>query len=230
MKIQLNSVTAATHYVAKTFPMVLKKVSGNFLGTTADRWLQVHNAKALPADTAVPVKSYPLSTGAPFAWTTDDEELALSVGCVLAISTTRDTLTISADTADWSVDGFTAIDDTGWTVAGDYTTGDSELQVWADSAGPKKLKRIEITDVGSADTYYLMLFAHDSPQSGDVPLLQKTLAAGANYDFFFGDGFVPFRLATPLTNNDGCTIGISQTSGTYTPDVDEALAIKATYV
>lgn len=228
MKIQLTNYSSAS-YVAKTFAMTLTKVSGNFKGTTADRWLHIFDAKALPADTAVPVRSYPLFQNAPFSWTTDDEELALVNGCVVAVSTTEETLTISTDECDWYIDGYSHIDDTGWTTVGDYTTGDAELQVWADSAGPKKLVRLEVTNLASTDELYLMIFAKDSPAAANVPFLTKTIPADGSVDFFFGDGISPLQLPTVNSINDGCTVGISNNDSVYDPNTDNNQAIKATY-
>lgn len=66
----------------------------------ADRIIQVHNAAALPANGAVPLWEMFIPAGTGFAEAGDDwdpiDGLICSVGCVLASSTTLDTLTIGA--------------------------------------------------------------------------------------------------------------------------------------
>lgn len=63
------------------------------------RFLQVHDAAALPADGAVPIISVDLDTLANKGRVTIDSPIPMATGCVLAISSTDLTLTASADTA-----------------------------------------------------------------------------------------------------------------------------------
>lgn len=60
------------------------------------RFVQIHDAASLPADTAVPLFSWPIAANGTFELPFG---IPVTTGAVVAISSTLATLTISADTA-----------------------------------------------------------------------------------------------------------------------------------
>lgn len=227
MKIDSVSYAVASK-VVKTFAMSVSRIRGY---SAANGWLHVFDLKAVPTSGAVvvPKRSYPIYITAPFDVMLADEPLDFANGCVMAMSSVEGTYTALASTMDLFVTGVSHIDDTGWTVAGDYTTADEVLQVWADASGPKKLMRLEVSDenAGSGGTY-VQIHAGNTPATDKI-INSFPLTDGATVDLFFGNGFVPNRDIAAVVY-DGCTIAISTTQSTYTALGSNVDYIRATYV
>lgn len=64
--------------------------------TATAGWVQIHDATSLPIDGTVPLLSFPIPSNAAVAL---DTPIYCATGAVVAISTTRATLTLSSDTA-----------------------------------------------------------------------------------------------------------------------------------
>lgn len=224
MKIDSVSYAVASK-VVKNFAMSVSRIRGQ---STANAWLQVHDAKALPANGAVPKRSFQVFLNAPFDVMLADDDLDCLNGCVLAMSSTEATLTISASTMSLFVTGTSHIDDTDWTVVGDYTTAAETQPVWNDAAGPKKLMRLEVSDaVTGSGPFYVQLFAGDSA-------LDNTLQASflvefeGTLDIMFGNGLNMVRQVAGVTY-DGCFIALSSTQSVYTELTQNADYIRASY-
>ncbi len=210
--------------VVKTFAMTLNSFSGSFNGSTADRFLQIYDAKVLPANGAVPLRVYDLFQGSAFSWNFPTG-LVLTTGLVFAVSTTEETLTISTDKIELMVDGISsAFDDSGTTVVGDYTTDQlaAPYQIWAEAAGPLLLKRIELTTLvaPTGETLYALLFCKDTVTEGDTDFLASLPVASGQ--FFFK--LIPF-----LNTKSGLTIAISESNLVYAEPETGQVAIRATY-
>lgn len=138
--IQHSTVAEAASVVVSAFACQIKEVLGYHSGA-ADAWLQVFDAKQLPADGTAPVAVYPLYATAPFQ-VIFPAELGLTTGCVVAVSSTAATLTISTQKIMLFAFGSSA----------DYVSGVTVGGKWSDSASAAK---DEILDVfTSAATLY----------------------------------------------------------------------------
>ena len=218
--------------VVKTFGMNVVCIQGVFNGAGADHYIQLYDAKALPAngDNAT-IKKYEEIVGAGAKVFIELTDLKFDNGCVFAISSTSGNLTVATgtDTFTGTLEGFTDINDTGWTVVGDYTTPDDSLQVWADSAGPKRLVRLEFTSTSDAGAdRYAAVRARDSSGATLRILLLPQLTS---VQFFFGDGFYPIEQAAGV-EYDGCSVAVgtySSSTGVFSVDGSPNYAIRATY-
>jgi hypothetical protein len=231
MRIESESLAVASK-VVHTAAVSLAMVQGYFNGSTANRWLQLFDAKALPANGTVPLRSWPLYMTAPFEQDFKTDHVSLLDGCVFAVSTTQATLTISADTMDLYVNGTSPWDNTGASVVGDYTTTigvDGLLQIWADSAGPKTLLRLEVVDTAAGGDMYVQIHAGDTP-SADTLVAAFVMPENSSKDFFFGTGLDIYRKKNDGTIYDGCTILISSSISAVTPYAGNTHAVKATYI
>lgn len=227
MRIEHETLAAVSAVVA-TNSCTISNVHGFFNGTTANRYLQLHDAKALPADTAVPMRVWPIYMTAPFEITFIGDPIALANGAVFVVSTTRATLTASADTMDIFVNGVQTSDTTGVSVAGDYTTLDEVLQVWADSAGPKRLLRIEYSNVSGGGADYLQVHAGDTPLTNKLVASFPMVAQGSSAVLEFGGG-LECRKVIGSTIYDGCTLAVSSAALTYSAVGSADYYLKATY-
>jgi len=230
MRIKSESLAVASK-VVHTAAANLTHVHGNFMGAVADRWLQLHDAKAVPANGVAPKMVWPLYNAGVGTPTPFDivENLACAVGVVFVVSTTRATLTISTDTMDLFVHGDSVFDTTGVTEAGDYTTGTPAQIVWPTGEGPNRLLRLEFTALTAfGAVLYAKVFADDlAPVAGDQPLVQMPLRNNTSEDFFFD--FTP-QWWKALTLYQGCVVIIDATPGAYAADYSgEDYAIKGTY-
>lgn len=91
---RVHSAGALTSMIVSAAPgeLIRLRVTNN---TSTAGYVQIHDSATLPADTAVPLISVPLAASA-------DKEIELvpvATGCVVAISTTNATLTISTNAA-----------------------------------------------------------------------------------------------------------------------------------
>ena len=210
---------------ASTDACTISKIHG-FKVAANDRFLQLHNTKGTPV-TATILRVWPIYGSAPFGEGFIEDDILCSEGATFAVSTTANTYTASAETVDIFVNGDGALNESGTSIAGDYTSADEILQVWADGT-PKKLVRLEASDATtSAGPYWVQIHA------GDTPLTNKIVASfllefEGTIDKFFGAGISPSRMVSQAVF-DGCTIAISSTQNTYTALGANVEYIRATY-
>jgi hypothetical protein len=211
--------------VVSTSSMTISRIQGYFNGG-ANAWLQLHDAKATPANGAVPLRVWPVYTAAPFDQNFQNDDVSVSNGCVLVISSTQATLTISASTMDVFVNGVSSVDTTGTSVAGDYTTNDEILTVWANTTS-KKLLRLEVSDVTSSQGPFVQIHANTTPATDKI-VKSFPCEVGGTLDLSFGDGLdVAKEVAGVL--HKGCCVAMSSTQNTYAALGGNVDYIKATY-
>lgn len=203
--------------------MTLRTVLCNNRGAS-DRWLQTHASypgAALPLDGAVPLRR---ALFIPANYISEDQlpagGIVVNPGTKLIVSSTPATLTRDAAatvdiTAD--VDEFELQSPTSPTIAGDITTGVKNRTIWADSAGPKTLLRLELSNTTGSDIY-AQLFPVDSPAEGRVPLQVWTVPASTSIlvDLGGNAGRSPFSQDADGTQHDACVIVFSTTQWTKT--------------
>lgn len=215
---------------------VLKLEATMNASATPGLFLQLHDAVQSPSDGAVPIKSWPASECGYKEF--KNGELQLSAGLYVCLSTTAATKTAAGGGSDLidilSIELTDPETPSGTSTVGTISgAGVSELEVWADADGPKKLIRVEVDNTAGA-ARYLMIFAGDSPTDGDAPIDQFTIAAGAvktgvNALFFGESGRAVFSKDSSGVEHDGCTLKLSSTTGTLTSVVDTDTKIKAEY-
>lgn len=242
--------TAAAQLVA-TGPQDLLNIQGYYAGADG-KYLQIHNAAAV-ADIgdATIIKSYYLQGAFVFSWSFA-EPLSLSLGCVVAVSE-------DADPAKYTAYTGTATDMTltadlnevevplpsGYSTAGDLTTGVDELEVNATETTPIKLYQVDVIN-GLGAAGFLCLFGRAAANfaDGDVPIAVFPLANVATVQTFkFGHDFVP-RQMTGTTSGGitgagdvsyGCSLAVSEADangdfgGVLAEKGDSASYIRAYY-
>ena len=196
----------------------------------------VNGALVAPANTAVPIKSWPASAGAPDYKEFKRGELRLANGLYICMSTTEATKTLGTGSNKFASlaveriepDRFSGV--TGVVgAAGAFT-----VQCWSEATGlatPQLLKRFHAVNKCAA-ARYLMLFSKDAPANGDKPLAIWPMAAngssGDTLDLRFGEG-LRVKDNTGLTANlgrrQGCTFKLSTTN--YTLTLDATLGMDA---
>ncbi len=232
-----NFTTQGSYFVlAPGFPgtigsLAIKRLRCNN-GGAADRWIQIHSGVAIPADTAVPLFA-PLL--APANYITEDTfdpdpRIVPAPGMVLVASSTRATLTkdvaatidITAEVEEYE------LQPVGPSVAGDYTTACTHLQVWASASGPKKLLRLELSNSTGA-TIYAQVFSLDAIPAGTIPVAEVAVAANDYAMASFGGGLAPYRQSAAFVVSKGCTVYFSTTPGVLTAVGGNSGTIRATY-
>lgn len=225
MRIEYEALGVAQAAV-NTAGCTISRVQGNFLGAS-DAWLQLHDAKQLPANGTAPLRVWPLYSNAPFDWNFQNDAISVANGIFLVVSSTRATLTLSASTMDLFVNGESSFDSRGLTEIGDYVSIVSDMAVWLDAAGPKRLMRLEVTDAADTTDSYVQIHAGDTPATDKI-VGSFLLRQGESIDCRFGPlGFSPKRIINGVTY-DGCTIAISSEGDTYAAAGLDVF-IKATY-
>lgn len=190
---------------------------------------------AVPSNGAVPIlPPLQVATAATGSMAFENGVKLVGPGLIFACSTTKDTFTASgADTNDIYVvtEALDFHEPVGTVLtAGDYTTGRTNLQVWADSAGPKTLFRLEVRET-AGNAIYVQLFFKDSPSEGDVPFMFWPLGVAGRLDITFGEGGnKQFGVTSAFVQQDGCTVVFSTTGPTKTIVGANAGTIKATYI
>ena len=213
-------------------PIVVNKVWGRN-DSGADLYLQLYQAPVVLAS-AVPDPKGVLTcpTGQWFDWFFENG-LSLSELCI-GVSTTA--LTYTAPGAGLGVTGtinfasdFDVASFPGLTIVGDLTSNVASRQVWADSAGPKRLLALAIKN-NNAGTTYPYISAADSPAAKNRAQLNlQGITTGATKFYSFGkDGYKPFeqqQSGTSILDRDGCNIVFS-ISGDYATTSIDATADK----
>lgn len=226
MKIDSVSYAVASKIV-KNFAMSVSRIRGN---STANGWLHVFDTKTVPTSGAgvVPLRSFPVYATAPFDMMLADDQLQFENGCVMALSSVQGAYTALVSTMDLFVTGTSPYDDTDWTIAGDYNSAAVPLQVWADADGPKKLVRVEVSDLaGAVGPFYAQIHASDTPATDKI-VDSFLVELEGTIDLFFGDGRA-IGFTEEGTTYDGCTIAISSDQDTYVAFGSPCDYIRATY-
>jgi hypothetical protein len=233
------SVIGATALQVATHPVSVLRVRGNFNGNTNPAWLHIFDATAAPADGTAPmVAAIPLYQTTGFYAAFEVGALQFTKGCYVCVSTTQATKTLSTDTMDVTVELDEPEYPTGTTFVGDLTTPVTGLQVWTEAAGAtarKKLFSLEVDGTNLTGAQFIQIFAKDTVNTGDVPVISIPIAAGAvktgSSKLTFGaDGSDIFSIdsTSAATKRLGCTIKISSTAPGYTA-ANGTAAIKAEY-
>lgn len=188
---------------------------------------------AVPAEGAVPKKSWPAYAGASDYKEFKSGELNLLNGLYLCMSTTEATKTLGTSNNKFAMlQAELAEDDplaaaTGVDIAGDPTTYGT---IWADASGPKRLIRIHAAN-GDNNPVYLLLFAHQPTGGADIPVAALPLTNNETKDFRFG---VAGRVMRSMTEGgvvrDGCYVQASTTAGYLTAYIGFGIAIYAEYL
>lgn len=143
-----NTSFAVANVQVSQLPIICKQIEGYFQGG-ANAYLQVHDSCIAPATGAVPKWQMPLNATAQFQQTMQVDELVLSEGLFVGVSSTDGTWTASASTMNvtvWTNDPVVATN-----VVGDKTTtyAPNRLQIWAQGlagAAEKRLYCLLITE------------------------------------------------------------------------------------
>lgn len=214
---EVNSGGYVKSLIVLAAPCLVFRVEGYFSTSAAtDFYVQIHDAVAVPANGAVPLKSYQAQANFAFAQHIG-EGLPCKTGCVVVLSSTSDTLTIatlSTDKADFFVDieEYQTLAVKPVLTTNIYTNQAGSIQLWAEAAGPKRIVSLVGTEANGVSTW-LQLYACDSPGSPGVviPIRTWLVAASAAFNIQFGLNGIPVYSADgpngPLRK--GCTIGFS---------------------
>jgi hypothetical protein len=209
------------------------KLEGQFLGATADRYLQVHDSAVVAAEGSVPLKQWVIQQTSPFFQTFSAGELALTKGLYICVSNTDGTKTLSADTMDLAVELTDPEQPSGTTYVGDLVTAVASLSVWNDAAGPLHLMSLEVDGTGLGADAYIMLFAKDAPANGDKPIDQFKIKAGQVLTgvnaLRFGTNGRAMQSVDNTGVHDGCQVKISTTTGVLTAIAGTPVKIKGEY-
>lgn len=187
-------------------------------GAAAGDYVQIHDSNVVPADNAVPVKSWPATETGYKEF--EHGELVITSGLYVCVSSTAGTKTLSADTMDICQVELTYPEfPTGTSYAGGVATPAAAIQVWLNAAGPKRIISIELDASNQASPTWLMVFATDGVNVGDTPVATFPIKAGAVMlgaaALKFGnDGFSPFSMKNGARFIGGF-VALSQTPGTY---------------
>lgn len=207
--------------------------------------LDLASGLAVPANGAVPIKSWPAATGSVDNYKEfKNGELDCKNGIFVVVSTTQATLTIGTVNNKFdSVAGeLWSKDLVGTTEAsGQGVVTQSIFSNAVGIAAQHYLLRVAATNL-EAGVRYLMLFPQ-VPSPGDTPIQQWTLQATGDPNKFdtiylsFGLGdedssyglFVRQQLSTGV-NKQGCVFGLSSTTTTYTAVVGAGMNLYGEYL
>lgn len=235
----VSVINAVELQVAKN-PVSIRRLRGNFRGSTADRWLMLFNSDSTPADGTAPfIPAIPLNQNAPFFAEFEIGELVFPLGCYACVSTTQSTKTISTDTMDFSAELSDPEYPASCSFSGDLTSAVTGLQVWTEASGASARKNLMALEVDgtllTTATQFIQIFATDTVNTGDKPMASFPIAVaavltGANALRFGTGGREVFSIdsASPFTKRLGCTVKISSTPDTYTACTGTA-CIRAKY-
>lgn len=242
----ITSFSASTKQASQHTGIVLK-VEGRMADAAAATglFLQVHDNNTTPSAGAVPLKSWPVSggggtgIGSEFYKEFKRGDLVLFLGCFVGISSTEATYTASNN--NWGTLSVELSDPeipAAVSYAGDLTTAVTGLQVWTEASGLTSRKSLVALEVDGTNlttaTQFIQLFATDTINTGDKPIVAFPIAVGAvltgESKLNFGEfGRQIFSIDSDAsTKRLGCTVKISSTASTYTAATGTA-AIKAEY-
>ena len=223
-------------------------IEGYCLGTASTQYfLQLHNAVAVPATNAIPLRSVQVLglNGFTFEYRPSGlDTVNMTVPrndgkLILVLSSTDNVFTAVADgaTCDVQVD----LEDAGLndaatnvSTAGDLTTGVKKLEVWTNAQANASKKLFSVTAInGTGADGYLQLYPLSTAAVVDGITSQKTIwpvAAGATLTLDFGLGITAYgKSATTFAEQFGCTLAGSTTQLALTLPATSTWNIKATY-
>jgi hypothetical protein len=136
-----NTLFGVANVQVSQLPIICKQIEGYFKGG-ANAYLQVFDSCTAPGMGAVPIWQMPLNATAQFQQTMQVDELVLSEGLFVGISSTDGTWTASASTMNvtvWTNDPVIATN-----IVGDKTTvyNPNILQIWTQYDGAVAAKRL----------------------------------------------------------------------------------------
>ena len=226
----------ATNLVVSTVPALFYRANGFYetAGNT-DGYIMLFDATTLPANGTQPLKSYVAQANFEFNEHVGDG-IPCFKGIVLALSSTKDTLTIitGGDTGNIQCEYEESRSEAVIPVtANAATVGANYLQIWADGGTPGKLVDVTWTN-GEAGACFLMAFANGTPPTnGSKPVWQSnsTVAAAGTATYQFGkQGRDVFQKDSSQVYHDGCILVVSSTANTLTIGTSGANVISADYI
>lgn len=209
-------VLAAKHPV-----QVVKLEMKTNAAIAAGAFWQVHDfapsyGVSVPANGAVPLKSWPAAQDAPDYKEFKNGELSLANGLYVCISTTEATLTLGTGSNKFSSLSVELTEADLLALALGVQDSSTNVRIWT-SGARKKLVRVWASN-SEAVTLYLMLFAHDAAD-GDRPLEAWRLAANDEIDLRFGEGRQVGSIAANGTEQSECWLKLSTTPDVLTETV-----------
>lgn len=219
-----TSVQAAAHEVS------VIRVRGNYNGTANNQWLMLFDSNGQPAPpngTAPMIAAIPVYVGAAFFAEFELGSLEFTNGVYAALSSTQESLTLSNQTMDITVEIQHTEEPQGTSFAGDTTTGVDSLVVYASSATTNLFAiRAENNASGIG---YLQLFTAPTPSTGQLPHMQWTFSAGQTRQFQFGkQGIHPVDGAV-ASETMGVYLYGSSTSNSFTATTGSHWNIQAEF-
>lgn len=237
--ITFTSGAAVASLVVAKFPVNLLRIRGN-MADDANGWLMLFDTVEAAADLVgdAPKVCYPITKDTNYAFDFSLAGVNFATGLVAVFSATDDVYTATAAGTGWimgELDQYAMEPLASLTAVGDLTTDVVELEVWAESAGPKALKHVQIVNNDSTADEFALFFAHDDPAADDLPLLSVPVpTTGLVLDFgFMGWNIQSWEPTSESVNeaigyHTGCTIAMSSTSGKLTAS-EADWSIKARY-
>lgn len=190
-------------------------------------YVQLHDARVLPGNGAVPLKSWPAPAGTQdFYKEFKSGEMDFKYGIVAVVSTTQATLTVGTGSNKFDSVVIELEDPdypSGTSYAGDEAIAINTLQVWAEASGPKVLYRIIVSELlGVAG--YIWIMADDAGTKSALgglagkPFPIAASAVGVVIDFGANDsaGFSPFEKDANGTTHVGCTVIFANSATDFT--------------
>lgn len=224
--MNVHIVTATiTKYLAYGSATITKIYGFNNSG--ADVYLQIHESPTVAASDVPKIAGLHCPTGQWFDWFWDG---GLGVSeFLIANSSVQASYTAAAGGVDMTVEyqtSFPACNEAGTalvTVVGDLTTGVANRQIFAESAGPRRLLRLDIKN-NNAAARYPIIQASDSADTSDKGIVTPmSIATTATQTLRFGAGFITLRNQSDVIR-DGCTVrmvsSISSLPLTFITDTD----------
>lgn len=226
-----KNVSGAAGIQVTTHPIGVLKLEChvNVLGA-GTLFLQIHDSATVPADGAVPLRSW-LTSGATIEYKEFKRgELRLVNGMYICISTNEAIKTLGTGNDRFGVvhvDFAEPEEPSSSTYVGDLTTPISVLQVWSQAAGAavkKSLLRVSVTDTGALTaTRFLLLFTNDIFSGVPAAAWQVRQTTGLELNFGL-EG-----LSIVKDGLHGCTLTLSDSPTVNDTNSGDAAAIKAEY-
>jgi hypothetical protein len=217
-------------------PVGVLKIEIKTNASAASGFWQVHDSRTTPANTAVPIKSFPIGADEADYKEFKSGELRLVNGMYVCFSTTEATLTLGTGNNKFSA-LMVELSDPESPTGTTYTTAATSATthtVWTHANGPKKLIRVFVTNL-EATVHYLMLFA-DTASVGDKPIAQwKLFATGDSggrdtLNLNFGEsGLDVYALASSISKKKGCLLYLSSTPTILADATGLGMNIQAEY-
>lgn len=211
-------------------------------GSADDRYIQFHEKPSVASSDVPAVKSLYAPGGTGFSY---------GPGAIGEITLSELTIAVSTAQASYTAPGagtalnFTVEIETQFpvtsgttTLVGDLTTGVGSRQIWAESAGPKRLLRLDVVNATVALVpVYPVIQAIDAGATDSLGKLIATVASATTKTYHFGRGGGQieerYKSGTSYLVRRGCTILLCSSplfaSGLWTPLATTDCSIRAVY-